>query len=235
MAQNNPIFLALDLDSADRALELAKSCSPYVGGFKVGPRLGLKYGEDFITRLSELGQVFVDFKFYDIPNTMLSSLRASFAAGASYATIHAQCGLETLKQIRELEQELGSVRPFTVLAVTVLTSYSKSNRPSLWRELSITDQVRLLVEDVKESGLHGVVCSAQEVSKLKEQFPEGFFVTPGIRKPDDAGGDQKRIMGPKEAVDAGSDLLVVGRPIVDAQDPVAAAKAYYETLFGGAE
>lgn len=224
----NPIFVALDLDDLDSALRLAKKCNGRVGGYKVGPRLLMKYGPRVVSELAPLAPVFVDNKYYDIPSTMLSSLRATFEAGASFATIHAQAGAQALSEIARLEKELNQKRSFRVLAVTVLTSYSENNLPPNWRAETIDQHVRVLAAATFGSGLSGLVCSPHEVASMRAQFPESFLVTPGIRLEDEeaqtkvnksAADDQTRIMTPKKALSAGASALVIGRPIIESQDP----------------
>ena len=225
---NPPIFLALDLDDRDSAMAMARVVSPYVGGFKLGPRLCMKYGFDFISELTEWGQVFVDNKYFDIPSTMESAIRTTFQSGASFATIHATCGPVALRQLAKLEEELNGQREFKILAVTVLTSFDSGNLPANWCRDPIDRQVETLAREVVESGLSGLVCSAHEVQSLSHKFPETFLVTPGIRFPTDDRGDQCRILGPREAIEAGASALVVGRSIYQAEDPVAAAKKFCE-------
>lgn len=225
-----PLFVALDVDTKEEALNMAKEIQPYVGGFKIGPRLSVKYGADFISHLAELGPVFVDNKFYDIPTTMISAIRATFDAGASYTTIHVAAGKQAIREIVELEKELNQKRPFKVLGVTVLTSFSQDDLPPHWKKSEIKTQVDELADFAVECGLTGLVCSAHEVEELRNRHKSVFLVTPGVRFSNESQGDQKRVMDPKHAIDAGSSALVVGRPICKAKDPVAAAKSYFAVL-----
>lgn len=221
-----PLFVALDIDDKEKALELAKSVASSVGGFKIGPRLVVRFGQGFVSELAELGPVFVDNKYYDIPSTMEHAIRASFEAGASFVTIHATCGLETMMHLRQVEEELNQLRSFKILAVTVLTSYTKETLPTNWISQEVSEHVLSLAQEVMDSGLTGIVCSAHEASLLRERFPKAYLVTPGIRFMNEGKGDQKRTMGPQEAIKSGASALVVGRPICKADDPVAAAKSY---------
>ncbi len=225
-----PIFVALDLDTDSDAIEIAKKASDYVGGFKVGPRLVVKYGESLIKKLSEMGEVFVDNKYFDIPTTTCAAIQSTFNAGASFATVHAQNGLETLRDLAQLEKGLNKERAFKILSVTVLTSFSKETLPLFHQSHSIEDQVNQLAKESIESGLSGIVCSASEVNSLREQFSNSFLVTPGIRLPEDEVGDQKRVFGPKEALIAGASALVVGRPIYKAKDPKKAAQRFFDAI-----
>lgn len=226
----SPLFLALDVDTEERALQLVEQTTDYVGGYKLGPRLCVQYGASLIQKISQKAPVFVDNKYYDIPNTMVHAVKATFAAGASFVTVHASAGPEALIQMALLEKELNQKRPFQILAVTILTSFSQNTLPPNQKELSIPEQVQQLVRSVEQSGLSAVVCSAQELVGLKESFPHLDFVTPGIRFKEESKGDQKRVMGPHEALLAGATALVVGRPICQASDPRDAAKKYFEAV-----
>lgn len=225
-----PIFVALDLDSDKEAFSLAEKLTDYVGGFKVGPRLTYKYGSAFVSQLAKFGPVFVDNKYHDIPSTVIAALKATFEAGAVFATVHASNGSECLKKLSLLEAELNHERPFHILAVTVLTSFNESHFPANWAHQSALQHVEALAQTVISSGLSGLVCSPDEVSYLREMFPQAFLVTPGIRLPSDGEDDQVRIMGPVEALNAGASALVIGRPIISAKDPVAAAKMFNDLI-----
>lgn len=226
----SPIFVALDVDDDAKALDLAVKLRPFVGGFKVGPRLTYKYGSTFVKKLSQIGLVFVDNKYHDIPNTVLTALRATFESGATFTTVHASNGPHALKEMAKLEAELNRERPFRIFSVTVLTSFDDQNLPSNWQRERALHHVELLARDTIAAGLSGIVCSPEEVSHLREKFPQAYLVTPGIRLPTDSKGDQSRVMGPAEALRAGASALVVGRPIVDAPDPVAAAQTWCQIL-----
>ncbi len=221
---NQPIFVALDVDTEASALSLAEKVSHYVGGYKIGPRLTYKYGSSIVQRLSKLGLVFVDNKYHDIPSTVVAAIRATFESGASFATVHASNGRETLVKLAELEKELNTERPFKILSVTALTSFSESSVPSNWLKQSLMNHVNMLATEVIDAGLSGIVCSPIEVSELRKKYKQSFLVTPGIRMPTDEMGDQSRVLAPKEAILAGSSALVIGRPIVEAVDPAVMAR-----------
>lgn len=224
----NPLCVALDVDSEESALKIAQDLAGIAGGFKLGPRLIHRGGQALVQKMSKLGPVFVDCKFFDIPSTMEAAVRTSFEAGASLVTVHAMAGAEALSKLAKLEQELSKQRPFRILAVTILTSWSESSVPSNFRQQPIQQHVRELAELVKRSGLQSIVCSAEEVTTLKDL--NLFLLTPGIRFPTEAKGDQKRVLGPKEAMQAGSSALVVGRPIVEAANPAAIAQEYLKAI-----
>lgn len=228
---HNCIYVALDVDSAKEAEQIVQQTSSWVGGYKIGPRLLFAAGMEWVKNLSQKHSVFLDLKFYDIPNTMLSSVRSAFELGVEFVTIHAMAGTEALEQIAQLEAELKQKRSFKVLAVTLLTSYKDSNLPAVLKGQNIAKAVECLTKDVVVSGLSGLVCSGEEVQGLKKAFPNMYMVTPGVRPQGSELGDQNRVITPKQAVDLGADMLVVGRPIYQAQDPGAAAQAIYESLY----
>lgn len=226
---SNPIFVAVDVDSAEQAIELVRQTRAFVGGFKVGPRLCVRYGESLLKEIARHGNMFIDCKYFDIPNTMESAVRASFELGASFVTVHAQAGREALTQMAKLEEELCQVRPFRVLAVTVLTSFRQEGLP-LTAKIPIAEQTLTLAKLTIDCGLTGLVCSPEEVASLRAQFPSAFLVTPGVRLSHEDRGDQKRVADPATALRSGASALVVGRPIYDSLEPALAAKQYYEEI-----
>ena len=224
----NPLCVALDVDSIEVALQMAHDLSGIVGGIKLGPRLVHRGGMDFVQKMSKLAPVFVDCKFFDIPSTMEAAVRTSFEAGASLVTIHSMAGEEALTRMAQVEKDLSKQRPFRILAVTILTSWSESSMPSNFRKMPVAEHVRELAEMVKRSGLTSIVCSAEEMKILKDL--DLFMLTPGIRFPSDEKGDQKRVSGPREAIQDGSSALVVGRPIIEAKDPKKAAQEFLNAI-----
>lgn len=227
---NNPLFVALDVDTAEEALSLVKETRAFVGGFKVGPRLSLRYGEHLLKEIARHGSMFIDNKYFDIPNTMEAAVRASFEVGATLCTIHAQCGREALERMAKVEAELNQQRPFKILAVTVLTSFRQDTLAPVARAMPIGEQVMALAQATLESGLTGLVCSPDEVENLRQKFPSAFLVTPGVRLSGEDRGDQKRVSDPCTALRRGASALVVGRPICESLEPAQAAKTYYEEI-----
>ncbi|MCB0411497.1 MAG: orotidine-5'-phosphate decarboxylase [Bdellovibrionales bacterium] len=219
-----PWFLALDVDDPKQALSLAEDLKDHVGGIKIGPRLALRYGQDFLKQIAEISPLFVDCKFHDIPSTMLAAVQSAFDGGASYVTVHASAGSEALRELAVLEGDLNKLRPFKILAVTVLTSFSEETLPSNWKKQSVENHVLNLASDVFSSGLSGLVCSPHELTKLRPLYRQAFLLTPGIRPAGTQEGDQKRVMDVRGAFEAGSSALVIGRPILQASDPIKAAK-----------
>jgi orotidine-5'-phosphate decarboxylase len=213
---NNPIIVALDVDTEKEALELSDELGEIVGGFKLGPRLCVRYGQSLIKKISEKAPVFVDNKYFDIPSTTVAAVEASFESGASLVTVHALNGPETLVKLAEIESKLNQERPFKILCVTVLTSWEKEHFSKSFKDEALTWHVRNLSEEVKSAGLEGLVCSPQDLAAIKAS--DFFVVTPGIRMDLQEKGDQKRTMGPKEALKAGAHALVVGRPILQAKN-----------------
>ena len=225
----NTIILALDVDTRDQALRIADDLSDIVGGFKLGPRLCLRYGMDFVKEMGERGPIFLDNKHFDIPSTMEAAVRASFEAGASLVTVHALSGAEALRKMAEVERELNQQRPFRILAVTILTSWDQNSLPVNLKPMPVAEHVTTLASMVQDSGLSSVVCSPHELDLLQNRGL--YLVTPGIRTSMQASGDQKRIMGPQEALQLGASALVVGRPILEAKDIKQAATEFVMAVY----
>lgn len=225
----NPLILALDVDTRDRALQIADEVSDIVGGIKLGPRLCLRYGMDFVKEMTQRAPVFLDNKHFDIPSTMEAAVRASFEAGASLVTVHALSGKEALARMAAVEKELNQHRPFRVLAVTILTSWDQNSLPLNMKSQPVAQHVTELAGLVKDSGLNGIVCSPHELDLLQNR--DLYLVTPGIRFSMQDSGDQKRIMGPKEALRAGASALVVGRPILEASNIKEAATDFVMAMY----
>lgn len=226
---NNPIILALDVDTKEQALQIADQLSDIVGGFKLGPRLCLRYGMEFVKEIAQRGPIFLDNKHFDIPSTMEAAVRASFDAGASLVTVHALSGAEALKKMAEVEKELNQIRPFKILAVTILTSWDQNSLPSNLKPQPIAQHVSDLAALVQESGLSSIVCSPHELDLLQNRGL--YLVTPGIRNNMQPSGDQKRIMGPKEALNLGASALVIGRPILEAKNIKEAATEFVMAVY----
>jgi orotidine-5'-phosphate decarboxylase len=230
MKMSNPIFVALDVDTAEEALSLVRQTRAFVGGFKVGPRLCLRYGETLLKEVARHGNMFIDNKYFDIPNTMEAAIRASFDMGATFCTVHAQAGREALSRLAAVERELSAQRPFRLLAVTVLTSFRQDTLPPVSRSMPLAEQALALAQLTIDSGLSGLVCSPEEVESLRRRFPHAFLVTPGVRLSHEDKGDQSRVSDPVTTLRRGASALVVGRPICASLEPALAAKTYYEEI-----
>ncbi len=213
----NPIMLALDVDTKEQAQKILAQVGDVVGAIKIGPRLGYQYGTEFIKECAKVAPVFIDNKYFDIPSTMVSAVKTSFHAGATFVTVHALSGSEALTELAKLEKELNQIRPFKILAVTILTSWDQQSMPKSLHPWPVTDHVLSLANLVLDSGLTGLVCSAHELELLKNH--NLYKVTPGIRPDSAAADDQKRVMNPQQAIQAGASALVIGRPILQATNP----------------
>lgn len=225
------IIVALDYPDASLALAMAKQLDPTKCRVKVGKELFTRCGPPIVESLHQLGfDVFLDLKFHDIPNTTAKAVRAAAEMGVWMVNVHASGGQKMMETARnELDQVNQSQT--LLIGVTVLTSMERSDLTGIGLDVEPLAQVKRLAALTEQSGLDGVVCSAQEVEPLREMVsPEFKLVTPGIRPADAEVGDQKRIMTPSKAIIAGSDYLVIGRPITKAVDPLASLNNIYDEL-----
>ena len=231
------LLVALDVDSVDKALALASQLQGMAGGFKVGSRLFTLAGPDLVRRLVDSGaRVFLDLKFHDIPNTVAQAVDAGVRTGAWMINVHASGGSAMMQAAARAAADAAadSGRPSPlVIAVTVLTSMDERTLTQTGVARPLRDHVLALAQMAQSAGLQGVVASPQETADIRRVCGPGFaIVTPGIRGAS-AGqekNDQARTMGPAEAVKAGATHIVVGRPIIAAPDPRAAAQAIVEEL-----
>ncbi len=225
MIEPSPVLCAIDRPDLDGALDLGRSLEGLVGGFKVGPEFVTTNGPDGVRRVVGQGlPVFLDLKFHDIPNTVAGAVRAATSLGVAMLTLHVAGGAAMLRAAVEAAH-LAEPCP-KLLGVTVLTSLDDADLAAQGVPHKVTDQVLRLAELAWSSGLDGVICSPREVALLRQRFGREFkLVVPGIRPKAFGRGDQKRTLGPAEAIAAGADLLVIGRPITEAPDPRAAAAA----------
>jgi orotidine-5'-phosphate decarboxylase len=219
----NPLILSLDVDRVEEAKSIMGLVGSKVGCVKLGPRLVLRE-PNIVQEFSKQAPVFLDFKFFDITSTMVASVEAAFEMGATFVTVHAVSGHEALRALAELESKLNQKRPFKVLAVTVLTSWNESSLPPNFEKTPVSTQVEKLAQLVLESGLSGIVCSPMELELLRS-YPL-LKITPGIRGAGDLQGDQKRTMTAAQAIDAGADGLVIGRPILQASNRLQAIEKF---------
>ena len=214
------IIVALDFNAEDKALSLLDSLDAKQCRVKVGKELFTACGPQLITKIQDQGfDIFLDLKFHDIPNTVANAVKVAADMGVWMLNVHASGGREMMEKAREALEESGSERPL-LIAVTVLTSLAEDDLRQIGIEVSTEEQVSRLAFLSHDAGLDGVVCSAAETRLLRAQLPAEFcLVTPGIRRAADASGDQKRVLGPAEAISNGSSYLVVGRPITQAESP----------------
>ncbi|MBR9906707.1 MAG: orotidine-5'-phosphate decarboxylase [Gammaproteobacteria bacterium] len=227
---NSLIFVALDYADAESAWPLIDQLSPQQCGLKVGKELFTSAGPDFVKALVKRGfKVFLDLKFHDIPNTAGKAVRAAAELGVWMVNVHASGGRRMLEAARNAIADMPN-KPH-LIAVTVLTSMTEEDLQEVGITVSPQQQVLRLAQLTKAAGLDGVVCSAQEAQMIAQQCGEGFIrVTPGIRPVGAEQGDQRRVMTPPEAAALGIEVLVIGRPITQATDPVAALNAIHESL-----
>lgn len=220
----SPVIVALDFTSAKQALGLADRLSPTECRLKVGKELFTRTGPELVRSLHDRGfEVFLDLKFHDIPNTVAGAVAAAADLGVWMVNVHAQGGRRMMTAARERLQQGGYSTLLT--AVTVLTSMEAEDLREIGIERTPLAHVQALAGLVAECGLHGVVCSAQEAAVLRKQLPAEFqLVTPGIRPADAAQDDQRRIMTPEQAMAVGVNYLVIGRPVTQADDAVAALR-----------
>ncbi|MGC8121891.1 orotidine-5'-phosphate decarboxylase [Marinobacter sp. VGCF2001] len=226
---NDPkIIVALDFPSQAPALALADQLDPAKCRLKVGKELFTRSGPELVKALQSRGfEIFLDLKFHDIPNTTSAAVAAAAELGVWMVNVHASGGERMMVACRERLEAYGADRPL-LIAVTVLTSMSAEDLAGIGITGSAEAHVSRLATLTKNSGLDGVVCSAQEAPRLKaEQGGDFQLITPGIRPLTADKGDQQRIMTPTDALKAGSDYLVIGRPITQAPDPLAALEAIY--------
>jgi orotidine-5'-phosphate decarboxylase len=233
------VLVALDVDSGAKALELARTLRHVVGGFKIGSRLFTLEGPGLVRALADAGaRVFLDLKFHDIPNTVAQAVESAVLTGAWMVNVHASGGRPMMEGARRAATETAErhrrQKPL-VIAVTVLTSMDQPTLHSVGVERVLDAHVVALAQLTKDAGLDGVVASPLETPAIRTACgPDFVIVTPGIRGA--AAGaeknDQARTLGPADAVRAGATYIVVGRPIIGAADPLAAAEGIVKELRG---
>jgi len=232
----NPLVVALDVDTVEQAMALVERLGGSVGMFKVGKQLFTAAGPDVIRRIIGRGEkVFLDLKFHDIPNTVAKAGVEAARLGVSIFNLHALGGSKMMRAAAEAVNEAVErekmPRPL-ILGVTVLTSHTQESLNEVGIDRRLEDEVVALARLCKASGVDGVVASPHEIVPIREALGDRNFVilTPGVRPAGAAHGDQSRVMTPAEAVAAGADYLVVGRPITAAEDPAMAARKILEEI-----
>jgi orotidine-5'-phosphate decarboxylase len=224
------IIVPLDFSTAEQALELVEKLQPDLCRLKVGKELFTKAGPDLVEKLIAKGfDIFLDLKFHDIPTTVAKACAVAAELGVWMVNVHASGGSEMMSLARE-EIEKKSHHPL-LIGVTILTSMNQETLAEIGIQCSVEHQVMRLAQLTYNAGLDGVVCSAHEVSMLRDNLDKEFkLVTPGIRPGGLNNDDQKRVMTPAQAINAGSDYLVIGRPITQATDPIQALKDISEEI-----
>jgi orotidine-5'-phosphate decarboxylase len=223
---HSPIFVALDTPDIEHAKALASKVRHHVGGIKLGLEFFAANGRNGVRDMAALGlPIFLDLKLHDIPNTVGAAMQALSVLEPAIVTVHASGG-------RAMMEDAKAAAPLDtkVVAVTMLTSLDGDDLGAIGFQSDVHGQVERLTGLAHEAGLDGVVCSGDEVAIAKKIWPHGFFVVPGVRPADGHLGDQKRVVTPRQALDRGASVLVIGRPITKAEDPDVAARAIEATL-----
>jgi len=239
MNPRDRVFVALDTPDRDHALKLARILSPHVGGFKIGLEAFISHGPALAREIREHdADLFIDLKLHDIPNTVAGAAAAVGRLGAQFLTVHALGGKAMIAAAVESSARAAEAAGFatpTVLAVTVLTSHDDDTLTALGLAGPCADAVLRLADLARDAGAGGLVCSPREVAGVRERFPSGTLVVPGIRPASLTvrKDDQARIATPASAVADGADRLVIGRPITQAPDPALAATAIADEIAGG--
>ena len=221
------LIVALDVDNRDEAVAKVKSIGDAVGFYKIGLELFTAEGPDVVKAVKDLGKkIFLDLKFHDIPRTVERAVKSGGKLGVDLMTIHSVGGKAMIRAAADAAAEFGVAGP-KILAVTVLTSLDQTDLEDVGIVgRTPAEQVQAMAAFAVENGAHGLVCSPKEVGALSKALQAGtLFITPGVRPAGAAVGDQKRVATPADAVRDGATHLVVGRPILAAEDPVAAARA----------
>ena len=227
---SSPILVALDFPSAESAISLARQLDPSLCRVKVGKELYTRCGPVILEELHKLGfDVFLDLKFHDIPNTTAQAVGVAADMGVWMVNVHASGGQRMMQACAD---KLSQYKQAPLLiGVTVLTSMERSDLAGVGIDAEPMEQVMRLASLTKDCGLDGVVCSSHEVTQLKQMLGQEFkLVTPGIRPASADLGDQRRVMTPAQALSAGSDYLVIGRPITKADNPLEALEAIVESI-----
>ncbi|MCC2615611.1 orotidine-5'-phosphate decarboxylase [Aestuariibacter halophilus] len=231
--QDPKVIVALDFDNKANALSLVEQLDSTACRLKVGKEMFTHFGPRFVKDLVGLGfDVFLDLKFHDIPNTVAKACQAAADLGVWMVNVHASGGPVMMEKTQQALSRYGKDKPL-LIAVTVLTSMDAEQLAAIGINTTPEQHVLRLAKLAKQSGLDGVVCSAQEAAVLREQIEAPFsLVTPGIRPAGADANDQKRIMTPEQAVQAGVSYMVIGRPITRAKDPLAALQAINQSIAG---
>ena len=222
----NRVFVAIDSSDFTRARQCAAAVRDHVGGLKLGLEFFCALGPSGVAEMRIAGlPIFLDLKLHDIPNTVAKAIEALYPLAPAVLTVHAAGGKAMLEAAKK------AAHPKTkVVAVTVLTSLDNADLTAAGVEGSPAQQVERLAALARSAGLDGIVCSGAEVAAARAAWPDGYLVVPGIRPESGDSGDQKRVMTPRAALDAGASMLVIGRPITEAVDPTEAARAIAATL-----
>jgi orotidine-5'-phosphate decarboxylase len=222
----SPIYVALDTPDIERAKAIATRVRHHVGGIKLGLEFFMANGRHGVHEMADIGlPIFLDLKFHDIPNTVGKAVQALRPLEPAIITVHASGGRAMLE-----DAKAAAPTGTKVVAVTMLTSLDANDLTSIGLSPDPHEQVVRLAELAKSAGVDGIVCSGEEVKAAHAAWKDGFFVVPGVRPAHGSSGDQKRVVTPRAALDAGASILVIGRPITQAEDPDLAAREIEATL-----
>ena len=223
---SNPVYLALDVPQIEPAKALLSKVKSHIGGVKLGLEFFCAHGGHGVHEIAHMGlPLFLDLKFHDIPNTVAGAMQAIHVYEPTIVTVHASGGRAMMEDAKAAAAE-----GCKVVGVTMLTSLDENDLQRTGVGGSPEDHVMRLADLAHDAGLDGIVCSGQEVGKVRKQWKDGFFVVPGLRPAGSLTGDQKRTVTPRQARDDGASVLVIGRPISRADDPESAARAIEATL-----
>lgn len=227
----NALFCAIDMKDTDQAVTLIKEIKEHIDGIKIGMEAFYAMGTNGYLRLYDLGlPIFLDLKLHDIPNTVSSAIKSLLPLNPSIINIHTSGGSEMMKAAVEAISDIGINKP-KLIGVTILTSMNEESFNEQGISLKVKQQVINLSTLAKECGLDGVVCSPLEVKNVKIKCGQDFLtIVPGIRPNNSVADDQKRVLTPKEAIRNGADILIVGRPITQSDDPNQAARSIKESM-----
>lgn len=222
----SPIYVALDTPDIARAKAIATRVRHHVGGIKLGLEFFMANGRHGVHEVADIGlPIFLDLKFHDIPNTVGKAVQALRPLEPAIITVHASGGRAMLE-----DAKAAAPTGTKVVAVTMLTSLDANDLTSIGLSPDPHEQVVRLAELARSAGVDGIVCSGEEVKAAHAAWKDGFFVVPGVRPANGVTGDQKRVVTPRAALDAGASILVIGRPITQAEDPDLAAREIEATL-----
>ena len=227
---NNPIFCAIDTSDVDKAILLIEQISPHIGGIKVGLEFFTSCGLLGLKKIKKLEiPIFIDLKLYDIPNTAKKALSNILQFDPEYTTLHLSGGSRMLIECVNAKNELNSRTK--LIGVTMLTSFNDKSISEVGIEKSVNENVKQLTQLAVNCGIDGIVCSPLEISEVKNTHGSKLkIISPGIRSKENASNDQERTLSAKEAIDAGADILVIGRPITNAINPAKAAENIYSEI-----
>lgn len=223
---SNPIYLALDVPQLEASKALLQRVKSHIGGVKLGLEFFCAHGSHGVHEIGHIGlPIFLDLKLHDIPNTVAGAMQAIHMLEPAIVTVHASGGRAMME-----DAKAAAADGTKVVGVTMLTSLDERDLARTGVNGTPYDQVMRLADLAHNAGLDGIVCSGQEIKAVHKQWKDGFFVVPGLRPGGKPTGDQKRVVTPRQARDDGASVLVIGRPISRADDPVAAARAIEATL-----